>query len=42
VATHALLALPPFSVEEFALYSSVRTSAGSRYRIEASYPLSPP
>jgi len=36
---HNLLRAPPFRVLDFGLYSSWRTDEGSRYRLEASYPL---
>ena len=37
--SHALLKSPSFEVERFGLYSSVSTSAGSRYALERSYGL---
>jgi 2'-5' RNA ligase len=36
---HNLLKSPPFAVDRFGLYSSHRTSEGTRYRLEAEYPL---
>lgn len=36
---HNLLKSPPFFVDRFGLYSSWRTHEGSRYRLEADYPL---
>ncbi len=39
VQSHNLLKSPGFDVRSFGLYSSVRTQEGSRYRLEASYPL---
>ncbi|HWA60676.1 MAG TPA: RNA 2',3'-cyclic phosphodiesterase [Caulobacteraceae bacterium] len=36
---HNLLKAPPFRVMDFGLYSSWQTDEGSRYRLEASYPL---
>lgn len=36
---HNLLKSPPFAVDRFGLYSSWRTSEGSRYRLEREYPL---
>lgn len=36
------LALPPFTVEAFTLYSSKLTPEGARYRAEADYPLGAP
>ena len=39
IQAHNLLKSPPFGVRQFGLYSSRRTSEGSRYRLEASYPL---
>ncbi len=38
---HALLRTAPFEVEAFALYSSVLSARGSKYRIEHHYPLQP-
>jgi len=39
IEANGLLKSPPFPVDRFGLYSSWRTSAGSRYRLEAEYPL---
>lgn len=39
VQSHNLLKSPPFAVDRFGLYSSHRTSEGSRYRLEREYPL---
>lgn len=39
---HGLLRAEPFTIERFGLYSSWRTSEGSRYRLEQTYPLSDP
>lgn len=36
---HNLLKSPPFRLDRFGLYSSHQTSEGSRYRLEAEYPL---
>jgi 2'-5' RNA ligase len=37
VQSHNLLKSPPFAVDRFGLYSSHRTSEGSRYRLEREY-----
>ncbi len=37
VQSHNLLRSPPFAVDRFGLYSSHRTSEGSRYRLERAY-----
>jgi len=37
--SHALLKSPTFEVSRFGLYSTVRTSEGSRYALERSYAL---
>ena len=39
VQSHNLLKSPPFAVDRFGLYSSHRTSEGSRYRLEREYRL---
>ena len=39
VQSHNLLKSPPFAVDRFGLYSSHRTSEGSRYRLERECPL---
>lgn len=39
IAANNLLKSPAFHVSSFGLYSSWRTTEGSRYRLEASYPL---
>jgi 2'-5' RNA ligase len=39
IQANNLLRSPPFPVSSFGLYSSWRTDEGSRYRLEASYPL---
>jgi 2'-5' RNA ligase len=39
VQSHNLLKSPPFVVDRFGLYSSHRTSEGSRYRLEREYRL---
>lgn len=39
IQAHNLLRSPSFSVRSFGLYSSRQTAEGSRYRLEASYPL---
>lgn len=39
IQSHNLLKSPPFVVDRFGLYSSWRTSDGSRYRLEREYPL---
>jgi len=39
VQSHNLLKSPPFTVDRFGLYSSHRTSEGSRYRLEREYRL---
>ena len=39
VQSHNLLKSPPFAVDGFGLYSSHRTSEGSRYRLEREYRL---
>ena len=39
LASHSLFKCPPFTVETFALYSSMVGKAGSIYRVEADYPL---
>lgn len=39
VQAHNLLKSPPIRVESFGLYSSHATKEGSRYRLEAEYPL---
>lgn len=39
VAGHNLVKSPPFRVDRFGLYSSWRTSEGSRYRLETEYRL---
>lgn len=39
VQSHNLLKSPPFAVDRFGLYSSHRTSEGSRYRLERDYRL---
>jgi len=36
---HALLSSPPFRVEAFLLYSSIRSPKGSKYAVEAAFPL---
>lgn len=36
---HALLSSPPFRVERFLLYSSIRSPKGSKYVVESAYPL---
>ena len=40
LAHHSLFVAPAFSVEEFALYSTIRGPAGSKYRVEKRYPVS--
>ena len=39
LAANSLLRSPPFEVSSFGLYSSWRTEAGSRYRLEQAYAL---
>ena len=39
IADNNLLRSPSFTVRSFGLYSSRQTAEGSRYRLEASYPL---
>lgn len=39
IQANNLLHSPPFEVRNFGLYSSLVTDAGSRYRLERSYPL---
>jgi 2'-5' RNA ligase len=39
LTTHAMFKTPPFEVTQFALFSSLPTSKGSRYRVESVYPL---
>jgi 2'-5' RNA ligase len=39
LSENGLLKSDPFTVDRFGLYSSWRTSEGSRYRLEAEYPL---
>jgi 2'-5' RNA ligase len=39
LSANGLLKSEPFEVDRFGLYSSWRTSEGSRYRLEAEYPL---
>ncbi len=39
IQANNLLRSPPFHVASFGLYSSWRTDEGSRYRLEAEYPL---
>ena len=39
IAGHNLLASPPWRVHRFGLYSSWRSSEGSRYELERDYPL---
>jgi 2'-5' RNA ligase len=39
IQAHNLLKSPPFRVASFGLYSSWRSDEGSRYRLEAEYPL---
>jgi 2'-5' RNA ligase len=39
VQSHNLLKSPPFAVDRFGLYSSHKTSEGSRYRLEREYRL---
>jgi 2'-5' RNA ligase len=39
IQANNLLKSPPFTVDSFGLYSSWRTEDGSRYRLEAEYPL---
>ena len=39
VQSHNLLKSPPFAIDRFGLYSSHRTSEGSRYRLEREYRL---
>ncbi len=39
IQANNLLKSPPFPVRTFGLYSSRQTSEGSRYRLEAAYPL---
>ena len=39
LANHALMKIGPFAVEEFRLYSSVRSPGGSKYRTEAAFAL---
>lgn len=41
IQAHNLLKSPPIRVESFGLYSSHATKEGSRYRLEAEYPLTP-
>jgi 2'-5' RNA ligase len=41
IQAHNLLKSPPIRVESFGLYSSHSTKDGSRYRLEAEYPLTP-
>jgi 2'-5' RNA ligase len=41
LAHHALFRADPFEVEAFQLYSSVLSPRGSKYRIEAAFPLEP-
>ncbi|HET6584590.1 MAG TPA: RNA 2',3'-cyclic phosphodiesterase [Nannocystaceae bacterium] len=39
LAHHSLFRSAPFEVRAFQLFSSIRTPAGSKYRIERAYPL---
>ena len=39
LAHHGLFSAPAFSVDAFALYSTIRGPAGSKYRVEKRYPL---
>ncbi|HEX6859395.1 MAG TPA: RNA 2',3'-cyclic phosphodiesterase [Caulobacteraceae bacterium] len=39
VQSHNLLKSPPFAIDRFGLYSSHKTSEGSRYRLERAYRL---
>lgn len=39
MASHSLFKCPPFTVADFALYSSMIGKAGVIYRVEADYPL---
>lgn len=41
IQSHSLLRTQPFTLDSFGLYSSWRSSEGSRYRLEQSYPLRP-
>jgi 2'-5' RNA ligase len=38
---HSLFVAPAFDVEEFVLYSTIRSPAGSKYRVEKRYPVAP-
>jgi 2'-5' RNA ligase len=40
LAGNSLFRTPPFEVDAFALFSSIRSPAGSKYRVEASFPRS--
>jgi 2'-5' RNA ligase len=42
LAHNALFRAEPFDVQAFRLYSSVLSPAGSKYRVEAAFPLGPP
>jgi len=37
IASHSLLRLPPFLVDRFQLFSSVRSERGSKYRVEQEF-----
>ena len=39
LTTHALFRSPAFEVTQFALFSSLASARGSRYRLESAYPL---
>jgi 2'-5' RNA ligase len=41
LASHSLLRSAPFAVEQFSLFSSVTSSEGPVYTVEADYPLTP-
>jgi 2'-5' RNA ligase len=41
IQANSLLQSPPFAIDRFGLYSSWRTAEGSRYVLEAEYPLGP-